>query len=237
MNLGVIPARIGSKRFPKKILKEINGKPMVIHTAEQVVKSKLLDRVIIAIDSNETYEAIKDYDFEIMMTSDNHKSGTDRVSEVVEKIDNIDVVVNIQADEPFIDSILIDGLIKSFDDSDVKMSTLVSTQLSDDDINDENVVKAIVDDNDFATNFTRKSSDSFFWGERVYGLYKHLGIYAFRKKTLLKFVSYSQTENEKSKKLEQMRALDNGIKIKSVITDKDSFSIDTKEDLEKSNAF
>ena len=90
MNLGVIPARIGSKRFPKKILKEINGKQMVIHTAEQVVKSKLLDRVIIAIDSNETYEAIKDYDFEIMMTSDSHKSGTDRIAEVIEKIDDVD---------------------------------------------------------------------------------------------------------------------------------------------------
>ena len=137
MNLGVIPARLDSKRFPKKILAEINNKPMVIHTAEKVIKSKLLDRVIIAIDSNETYEVIKDYGYEVIMTSDNHKSGTDRVSEVIEKIDNVDVVVNIQADEPFIDSTLIDELITSFKDSDVKMSTLVSTQLSDDDISDK----------------------------------------------------------------------------------------------------
>ncbi len=232
MNLGVIPARLDSKRFPKKILAEINNKPMVIHTAEKVIKSKLLDRVIIAIDSNETYEVIKDYGYEVIMTSDNHKSGTDRVSEVIEKIDNVDVVVNIQADEPFIDSTLIDELITSFKDSDVKMSTLVSTQLSDDDINDENVVKAIIDDNDFATNFTRKSSDSFFWGDRVYGLYKHLGIYAFTPETLVKFISYPQTDNEKDRKLEQMRAIDNGIKIKSVITHKDSLSINVQRDMD-----
>ena len=224
MNLGVIPARLHSTRFPKKILTDINGKPMVIQTAEQISKSKSLDRLIIAIDDYETLEALKDFDFEIIMTSNEHESGTDRVAEVAREIDNVDVVVNIQADEPFIDSSLIDELIQLFEDSDVEMSTLVSTQLFGSDLLDENVVKAVLDNDDFAIDF-----------HRTHGTYKHLGIYAFTKETLLKFVSHTQTKNEKSRKLEQMRALDNGIKIKSVITDKDSLSINVKQDLEKNN--
>ncbi len=220
MNLGVIPARLNSKRFPKKVLAKINDKPMVIHTAEQVVKSKLLDRVIIAIDSDETYNAIKDFGFEIMMTSKTHKSGTDRIAEIVEQIDNADIIINIQADEPFINPSLIDDLIKSFEDTDTEMSTLISTTILDGDLEDKNVVKASLDDNKYAIDFSRD-----------YGTYKHLGIYAFTRQTLLQFVSYSQTENEKNRKLEQMRALDNGIKIKSVITDKDSLSINVEEDM------
>ena len=223
MNLGIIPARLNSKRFPKKILAEINNKPMVIHTAEKVLESRLLDRVIIAIDDDETYEFIKDFDFEIVMTSNKHKSGTDRVAEVVNKIDGVDVVINIQADEPFIDSSLIDKLVESFEDSNVKMSTLVSTKLSDDDMRDKNVVKAVLDKDGFAVDFNR-----------TFGKYKHLGIYGFTKDTLLEFVSLEQSNNECVRKLEQMRALDNNIKIKSIVTDGDSFSIDTKEDLEKS---
>ena len=221
MNIGVIPARLNSKRFPKKILKEINGKPMVIHTAEKVSKSKSLDKIIIAIDSDETYEVIKDYGFEIIMTSDTHKSGTDRVAEVVKKIDDVDIVINIQADEPFIDSKLIDELIESFKDNGVEMSTLISTQLYDDDMKDENIVKASLDSNNFAIDFSRN-----------YGMYKHLGIYAFTPETLIKFISYPQTDSEKNRKLEQMRALDNGIKIKAVLTDGDSLSINSEKDME-----
>ena len=231
MNIGVIPARLDSKRFPKKILKNINGKPMVICTAEQVSKSKKLDKVIIAIDSDETYEVIKDFGFEIVMTSNKHKSGTDRVAEVIKNMDDVDVVVNIQADEPFIDPVLIDTLIESFDNSDTKMATLVSTQLSDDDIKNENVVKAILNDDNISIDFVRKSDNLVVWGFRIYGLYKHLGIYSFTKETLLKFVSLKQSKNEKSRKLEQMRALDNKIEIKSFITDKDSLSINVKEDI------
>jgi len=221
MKLGVIPARLYSTRFIKKILADINGKPMVIHTAERVSKCKNLDRFIIAIDNNETFEAIKDYGFETMMTSDSHKSGTDRVAEVVEKIKEADVVVNIQADEPFIDPTLIDELVKSFEDSNIEMSTLVSTQLLETDMKDKNVVKAVLDNDGFAKDFNR-----------IFGDYKHLGIYGFTRDTLLKFVSLKQSDREKNRKLEQMRALDNGIKIKSIVTDKNSFSIDTKEDLE-----
>tara|TARA_R110000824_G_scaffold401682_1_gene613577 strand:- start:2748 stop:3464 length:717 start_codon:yes stop_codon:yes gene_type:complete len=219
--IGVIPARLHSTRFPKKILADINGKPMAIRTAEQVSKVKSLDRIIIAIDSDETYEVLKNFGYEIMMTSQEHQSGTDRVAEVIKYIKSADIVINIQADEPFIDPELIDKLIEVHSDPTIEMSTLVSTQLSTEDYNNESVVKAFLDESNFATDFKRRSV----------ARYKHLGIYGFTKKSLLDFISLEQTVNEKTRNLEQMRALDNGIKIKAVLTDKDSLSINTLDDL------
>ena len=220
-NIGVIPARLHSTRFPKKILTDINGKPMVIRTAEQVSKSKNLDRIIVAIDSNETYQALKGFNYELIMTSDKHTSGTDRIAEVIKHINNVNVVINIQADEPFIDPILIDKLVEVHSDPTIEMSTLVSTQISEEDYNNESIVKAFLDEDNFATDFKRKSIAQ----------YKHLGIYGFTKKSLLNVVSFQQTANEKNRSLEQMRALDNGIKIKAVLTDEDSLSINTLDDL------
>lgn len=224
MNVGIIPARLHSTRFPKKILSDINGKPMVIHTAMQAQKSKKLDRIIIAIDDDETFEKISGFNFEVIMTSKNHKSGTDRVAEVVKNIENVDVVVNIQADEPFIDPILIDLLVESFKDKNIHMSTLVSTKLSLGDLEDSSIVKAFISKDMFATDFVRHCRD------RIGGVYKHLGIYAFTKNALLDFVSYEQTPEEKKRSLEQIRALDNNIPIKSIITDKDVISINTVND-------
>ena len=220
-NIGVIPARLHSTRFPKKILTDINGKPMVIRTAEQVSKSKNLNRIIVAIDSDEAYQALKGFNYELIMTSDKHTSGTDRIAEVIKHINNVNVVINIQADEPFIDPILIDKLVEVHSDPTIEMSTLVSTQISEEDYNNESIVKAFLDEDNFATDFKRKSIAQ----------YKHLGIYGFTKKTLLDFISLEQTVNEKSRNLEQMRALDNRIKIKAVLTNEDSLSINTPDDL------
>ena len=219
--IGIIPARLHSTRFPKKILAEIYGKPMVINTAEKVSKVKGLDKIIIAIDSDETYQALKHFDYELVMTSNKHKSGTDRIAEVVRNIKNVDTVINIQADEPFINPELISKLIEAHNDSTIQMSTLVSTQLLAKDYNNLSVVKAFLDDNNFAIDFKRK----------CIAKYKHLGIYGFNKKALLDFVSFEQTENELDRDLEQMRALDNGIKIKAILTDEDSLSINLKKDL------
>jgi 3-deoxy-manno-octulosonate cytidylyltransferase (CMP-KDO synthetase) len=219
--IGIIPARLHSTRFPKKILADINGKPMVIRTAEQVCKAKNIDRVIIAIDHDETFQALKNFNYELIMTSNKHKSGTDRIAEVIKDIENVDIIINIQADEPFIDPVLIDNLLKAHCDLNIQMSTLVSTHISAKDYNNDSVVKAFLDDNNYAIDFKRICESR----------YKHLGIYGFTKKTLMDFVSYKQTNNEKSRNLEQMRALDNGIKIKAVLTNKDSLSINTVDDL------
>tara|TARA_R110000824_G_scaffold174254_2_gene352338 strand:- start:157 stop:861 length:705 start_codon:yes stop_codon:yes gene_type:complete len=219
--IGIIPARLHSTRFPKKILSDINGIPMVIRTAQQVSKAKKIDRVIIAIDHDETYQALRGYNYELLMTSTKHKSGTDRVAEVVKHIKNVDIIINIQADEPFICPTLIDKLIQTHSDPAIEMSTLVSTQLTTKEYNNQSIVKVFLDENNFATDFKRKTI----------ARYKHLGIYGFTKKSLLDFISFEQTINEKSRNLEQMRALDNGIKIKAVLTTKDSLSINTLDDL------
>ena len=219
--IGVIPARLHSTRFPKKILIDIDGKPMVVRTAEQASKAKNLDKVIIAIDNDETRQALKSYDYELVMTSAHHKSGSDRIAEVISDMKDIDVVINIQADEPFIDPALIDELVRSHSDPATEMSTIISTQISETDHTNESVVKAFLDENGFAVDFKRNCVSK----------YKHLGIYGFTKQALLQFVSLEQTLNEKSRNLEQMRAIDNGIKIKSIITDKDSLSINTIDDL------
>lgn len=219
--IGIIPARLHSTRFPKKILTDINGKPMVIRTAEQVSKSAILDRVIIAIDSEETYQVLKNFDYELIMTSNKHNSGTDRIAEIVKNIENVDIIINVQADEPFINPALVDKLVEAHLDSDIEMSTLVSTQISTEDYNNENVVKAILDEKNFAIDFMRKCVSP----------YKHLGIYGFTKKALLRFVSLNQTSREKIRNLEQMRALDNRIRIKAILTNEDSLSINTLDDL------
>ena len=219
--IGIIPARLHSTRFPKKILADINGKPMVIRTAEKVSKVKSLDKIIIAIDNDETYQALKDFDYELVMTSDKHKSGTDRIAEVVKNMQNVNIIINIQADEPFINPELISKMVEVHSDSTIQMSTLVSTKLLAKDYNEESVVKAFLDDNNFAIDFKRKAIAK----------YKHLGIYGFTKKTLLEFVSFDQTGTEVGRDLEQMRALNNGIKLKAILTDEDSLSINLKKDL------
>lgn len=223
--IGIIPARLYSTRFPKKILADICGKPMVVHTAEQAAKSKRLSKVIIAIDDKETYNSLKDYSFDLVMTSNLHQSGTDRVAEVSKHYQEFDIIINVQADEPFIEPAAIDLLIESFNDADVQMSTLINTFLSELDLKNPNVVKAYVDSKGFAKDFKRAVDDV-----TDLSIYKHLGIYGFLKNTLEHFVSLERSVKEKQRSLEQMRALDNNISIKAVLTEFNNFSIDTQED-------
>ena len=129
MNIGIIPARLTSNRFPKKILAILDGKPMIAHVMEKALKAEKLDKVILAIDSEETREALKDFDFEMVMTSQEHLSGTDRVAEVVQGIEEAKVIINIQGDEPLVDPNVIDGLVDTFQDPAVNMATVVSRKL------------------------------------------------------------------------------------------------------------
>ena len=219
--IGVIPARLHSTRFPKKILTDVSGSPMVIRTAERASKAKNLDKVYIAIDDSEVYQALKHFGYELIMTSKLHQTGTDRIAEVIKYKCDADIIINIQADEPFINPKLIDDLVGAHDDPTVQMSTIVSTKLTHVDFLNDSIVKAFLDENDFAIDFKRKCAAH----------YKHLGIYGFTRKALLDFVSYEQTHNEKDRNLEQMRALDNGIRIKALLTDEDSLSINVPVDL------
>ena len=228
MIVGIIPARIGSKRFPKKILADIDGKPMVVHVAERAMQSKLLEKVILAIDSTEAKQVLSDFDLEIVMTSKDHVSGTDRVTEVVNGLDSAKLIINIQGDEPLLDPKVIDGLIQIFDDSTVSMGTVVSRRIGIRDYLDRNVVKAFLDENQNAYDFKRDIYDS-----DIGGVFRHIGFYGFDRDTLLQFSSLPASKNEIKYSLEQFRALDNGIKIKAFISNAQQQAVDSPEDLDR----
>ena len=228
MVVGVIPARLGSSRFPKKILAPLAGKPMVVHAIEQAQKSEKLDKIILAIDSEETKAALADFDFEIMMTDSNHISGTDRVAEVIKNIDDVEIVINIQGDEPLTDPKIIDALVDTFKDSNVQMSTVVSRKLTVSDLLNPNIVKAILDENANAVEFKRNIFDL-----EIGGVYRHLGMYGFTRNALFQFTNLAPSKREQERRLEQMRALDNGLPIHALITNCQHWAVDTKEDLAK----
>lgn len=221
MIVGVIPARIGSTRFPRKLLYQIEGKSIIEHVFSQAQLSKKIDKLIVATDSNEIASLFNPSD--VILTNISHQSGTDRVGEAVQKID-YDIIVNIQGDEPKIDPELIDRLIESLEDSQVGMSSLASTIIYAKDFRDPNVVKVLIDDENYAIKFFRETVDKM-------NLLRHVGIYAFKKEIFEKFIQLSMTENEKKLKLEQLRALDNGIPIKIIVSDFKYRSIDVEEDL------
>ena len=227
MNIGIIPARLNSKRFPKKILTPLNGKPMVVNTVERSLMAKNLDRVILAIDSEETKKALKDFDFEIVMTSKDHSSGTDRIAEVVRNIEEANIIINIQGDEPMIDPKIIDSLINKLESPSVELATIISKNLSSSDILNPNVVKAFINEREEIIEFKRNIFDF-----QIGGAYRHIGLYGYTRDTLMKFTNLPPSEDELSEKLEQLRAINNGIKIHALIEDYDSISIDTKQDLE-----
>lgn len=222
MILGVIPARLNSTRFPNKVIFNLNGKLIVEHVYDKVSQCESIDHLVVAVDSEKTRSLINCSN--IMMTSDKHQSGTDRVAEVANKYE-CDIVVNIQGDEPGIDPKLIDKLISLFNNPEVKMASIASTDLDETDLKNINVVKVNLDKDNNALSFLRNNLEP----DKKY--YRHVGIYAYRKNTLNLFTSLNQSDNEKKHRLEQLRALDNSIAIKLLISDFNRRSIDTKEDL------
>ena len=198
---------------------------MVMHVYDRAKEADKLDDVIIAIDSNETEEALKSYKPNIQMTDLKHLSGTDRVAEVINDMD-ADVILNIQGDEPMLDPAIVNQLIDAFDDEFVEMATVASTVIDNIDYVNPNSVKVMIDENGFASAFRREIKDF-----EIGGYYHHVGMYGYRKETLLHFTKLDQTENEAKFNLEQLRALDNGIPIKVVLTDYPYRGIDAEEDL------
>ena len=225
--IGVIPARLHSTRFPKKIIHLIDGKPLVVYVYEQAQKAKLLDDVIVAIDSEETAEALKLYKVKTVMTSEEHVSGTDRIQEVMANI-KANVIVNIQGDEPTINPMIIDELVAQFEDDSIQMVTVAGKDMDAEKLTDVNTVKVLLDGDGYAVNFRREPVAT-----EAGGYYHHMGIYAYTKLALEKFTTLGPSENELALKLEQYRAVDNGIPIKVILTDKVNKGIDTMDDLKQ----
>ncbi|MCK4358304.1 MAG: 3-deoxy-manno-octulosonate cytidylyltransferase [Candidatus Cloacimonetes bacterium] len=228
--VAIIPARYDSKRLPGKPLIKIHNKPLIQIVYENVEKTKLFYNVIIATDDKRIYKAVKSFKGKVEMTSQKHKCGTERVAEVAYKI-NADIFLNIQGDELFITKEPLKKLIQTFSDTNVLVATLIHPISDIEEIKNPNKVKVIFDKNDFAIYFSRSplpykqnSKDKNF----IY--YGHIGVYAFRKSMLFKFSSLKQSALEQAEKLEQLRLIENDIKIKVVKTDYSGFSINTEAD-------
>ena len=228
MKIGVVPARLNSKRLPRKILADLNGKPLIAHVMGRALEAKSLDKVILAVDSEETIKTLEQYDFDMVLTSSDHVSGTDRIAEVIEEIPDAEIIINIQGDEPLIEADVIDSLVDSFNDSTVNISTIVSTKLTVSDLLNPNVVKAIVNEYQDAIEFKRNIFDL-----EIGGVYRHVGIYGFRRESLISFTKLDPSVREIESRLEQLRALDNGMSIRATVTNYDSHSVDTQADLDK----
>lgn len=234
--IGIIPARFASSRLPGKPLINIYGKPMVQRVFEQAKKSKLLSRVIVATDNLKIFNTVNKFGGEAVMTSRKHKSGTDRIGEILKLLNselaNCEIVVNIQGDEPFIDPINIDKAIEPLiSDKNINVSTLAIKINNKKDIKDPNIVKVIFDKSGDAIYFSRNPIP--YNRDKIQNLnyYKHIGLYVYRRNFLEKLVKMKPAKLETAEKLEQLRIIENSEKIKVVITDIDSHSIDTKTDL------
>ncbi len=232
MCLIVIPARYASTRFPGKPLVKINGKPMVIHVYQRALKSKLAKKVIIATDDRRIFQCAEQFNAEVEITDSGLKSGTDRVFQVAKNYD-FNIIVNVQGDEPFIEPNVIDEAITALQDSTAHITTPVKKITDRDEISNPNVVKVVFDKNKFALYFSRSPVPYCRDGQDEYVFYKHIGLYCYTKNSLEKFVNLQQSHLEKAENLEQLRALENGMKIKIFVTDYESMGIDTPSDLEK----
>jgi len=238
---GIIPARYASSRFPGKPLAMISGKPMIQRVYEQSMKS--IDLVFVATDDKRIFDAVKNFGGNAIMTSAEHQSGTDRCAEAVSKISGkigikVDVVLNIQGDEPFIRPEQIDLLKSCFSDKNVEIATLVRKTARGEDIFNPNQPKVVIDSQKNAIYFSRstipfiRNIGESLWSEN-YTYLKHMGLYAYTVPALKKITKLAVSYLEKTEALEQNRWIENGFKIRTAVTEWESIGIDTPADLER----
>jgi 3-deoxy-manno-octulosonate cytidylyltransferase (CMP-KDO synthetase) len=237
----VIPARLDSSRLPKKVLLDLKGKTVIQRVYEQCLKVKNIDGVYIATDSTEIEGVCRSFTDHIILTKSSHQSGTDRIGEAVSGID-CDIVVNVQGDEPFIDPNLIEELVHSFDHDQVSMASAMSKIENIKDLQDPNVVKVVVDTQNNAIYFSRAPipfprdhQEIIYSNEELkkHNFFRHIGIYGYQKDFLAKYIKMEQTNLEKLEKLEQLRVIENGFKIKMIEAASSLIGIDTQEDYEE----
>jgi 3-deoxy-manno-octulosonate cytidylyltransferase (CMP-KDO synthetase) len=230
--LGVIPARYESTRLPRKPLKDICGHTMIEWVYKRALKSNL-DKVIVATDSIEVFNEVKSFGGDVILTSENHLNGTSRIAEVCEKINDYDVIINIQGDEPLIEGDMINSLINTFkEEKDLKMATLKHKLLKKEDIENPNFVKVVTDKKDYAIYFSR-SVIPYPRNENLDIYFKHVGIYGYKREFVLEYSKLESTPLENSESLEQLRVLENGYKIKVLETPYEIIGVDTAEELDK----
>lgn len=228
--VAVIPARLASTRLPRKMLREILGRPLVMWVYQAVRSSRLLQDVIIATDSQEILDVCIKHACKAVMTSDKHRSGTERIHEVSQSVE-ADVYINVQGDEPMIRAEHIAALVEVMKDPEIPVGTL-KTPSAPEDVSNPNAVKVVTDLDGRALYFSRSTVPFDRDGSKP-AYFKHLGIYAYRKPALDRFVTLPESSLERSERLEQLRFLENGIPIHVGETPFDSVGVDTEADLAK----
>lgn len=233
--IAMIPARYSASRFPGKLMKDLGGKPVILRTYEATKNTGLFDEVFVVTGSNTIYEVISKAGGKVIRSKKEHNCGSDRIAEAVEFLD-VDLVINVQGDEPFTDKNSLKRLIKAFEkdpNKEIDLASLMVPISKTEDVENPNNVKVITDTNQFAIYFSRNVIPHRRDPSENVRYYKHKGIYAFRKEALIEFYNTAMTPIEKIEKIECIRYLEMGKKIKMIETSVESIGIDTPEDLEE----
>ncbi len=233
--IGVIPARYSSVRFEGKVLADILGKPMIQHVWERAKQSLLLDDLIIACDDERVASAARGFGAKVALTAKGHACGTDRICEVINPLD-VKVVINIQGDEPLIHPTMIDSVAQALlDNNSISMATVMKMIEEPEVINDPNVVKVVIDKNNFALYFSRSPIPFHAPNSELKfaAYFKHIGLYGYTKDFLFIYKNLPVSYLERVERLEQLRVLEEGYRIKVIETKHDTIGVDTPEDLEK----
>jgi 3-deoxy-manno-octulosonate cytidylyltransferase (CMP-KDO synthetase) len=244
MIIGIIPARFASTRLMGKPLADIGGKTLIQHTYENASRSKLINKIIIAVDDSKVAQVARGFGAEVIETPKKISTGSDRIAYAAKDIKDADIIVNIQGDEPFVEGKMIDETIEPLlFDKEVQVSTLAKKIETVKELNSPDVVKVVFDYWNYAIYFSRAAipfvRDVKYDQEKLEQaeIYKHIGLYVFRRDALFKFTKLKPTDLEKAERLEQLRMIENGIKIKIVVTEFDSIGVDTPDDLERARKF
>jgi 3-deoxy-manno-octulosonate cytidylyltransferase (CMP-KDO synthetase) len=247
--IAVIPARLASTRLPNKLLLPIAGKPLILWTVGQAKKASNVSRVIVATDSVEILRVVEESGNEAVLTSHKHQSGSDRIAEVAEKLPANSIIVNVQGDEPLIPPSTIEKAVDAILENDtIQMTTTCEPFDEATDVLSSDVVKVVIDENDFALYFSRSPIPFPREAVKRYGnlenalreekdlirqFRRHTGLYVYRREFLLEYTKLKQTNLEKTEMLEQLRALENGVRVKVVEVTESAIGVDTQEDFER----
>lgn len=237
--VAMIPARYAATRFPGKLMAKLGSKSVILRTYESVIKTELFDEVFVVTDSDIIFAEIEKHGGKAILSKVNHETGSDRIAEAVTDMD-VDIVVNVQGDEPFTKKEPLQKVLQVFKEKGaekIDLASLMQVMTKVNQIEDPNYVKVIVDNDDFAMYFSRSPIPYPRDREAGAKYYEHIGVYAFRKQALLDFAKLPMKVNEATEKIEALRYLEYGKKIKMVVTDYMGIEIDTPEDLEAAHAF
>ncbi|WP_114748869.1 3-deoxy-manno-octulosonate cytidylyltransferase [Pleomorphovibrio marinus] len=234
--VALIPARFGATRFPAKLMADLCGKPLIARTYLSTMATGVFDKVVVVTDHEEIAEVIRAEGGEVFLSQKEHESGSDRIAEAAEKIE-ADVIVNVQGDEPFQDKGSLHSLVAAFQDPKVEVASLMAILSEKEKIQNPNIVKVVVDKEYFSLYFSRSPIPYIRDSAAETRFFRHIGIYAYKKQMLMRFTSWEKSILEKTEMLEQLRLLENGVRIKMILTEHQAVAIDTPEDLVKAKLY